>query len=512
MVALDGSPEACLLGQPSTLPPQECLWPIRADQQPEVVHTMDEFLEILQMQRHLERVVVLRNGIEMLGQTGALPEQLCQAIAGSSGVRDVLGRLGQQAASRFRARLWHYSARSKEKEVKVPKSRPPPDAVDKKSLAALKQEFMAQKSEGKIKLDAPLYISELRWQSKVSHPLNPNEWVKTATSCDIFDVAPFSKQMPLWERSEGGIFVGERGAGSGLHVDQCLWSNVGELLMQTSTCVDGLLAGHRATISLVLVCPMYRVHRHTHSDEAGTSLTCYKVHHPCLKPFMQQGRNWCGFKLFALWPWSERHRILDEAGKGAVFRPPLTKREEAFIGRAKTVALVGPGDVWVFSGGQPHTAMCVGDGVNVCAYESFIPANEEAMKLLVQSNTKSAHWRNCWMDDDDLDELYEDVVDSLQEALRDSRLNPELRHRLEVCRRVMRECEDSYCKDLWAQEDRGERRRRREDGSSDEGGSPCSEGPCKKVRSEKSPCESASVHGGVNRKPEVNSLGVLQVS
>ena len=23
----------------------------------------------------------------------------------------------------------------------------------------------------------------------------------------------------------------------------------------------------------------------------------------------------------------------------------------------------------VFSGGQPHTAMCVGDGVNVCAYE-----------------------------------------------------------------------------------------------------------------------------------------------
>ena len=35
------------------------------------------------------------------------------------------------------------------------------------------------------------------------------------------------------------------------------------------------------------------------------------------------------------------------------------------------------------------------------------------MRLLVQSNTKTSHWRNCWMDDDDLDELYEDVVDSL---------------------------------------------------------------------------------------------------
>ena len=36
----------------------------------------------------------------------------------------------------------------------------------------------------------------------------------------------------------------------------------------------------------------------------------------------------------------------------------------------------------------------------------------QAMRLLVQSNTKTSHWRNCWMDDDDLDELYEDVVDS----------------------------------------------------------------------------------------------------
>ncbi|CAE7244693.1 unnamed protein product [Symbiodinium sp. CCMP2456] len=410
------------LGQPSTLPPQECLWPIRADQQPEVVHTVEEFLEILQMQRHLERVVVLPNGIELLGQTRALPEELCQAIAGSLGVRDVLGRLGEQASAHFRARLWHYSARSKEKEIKVPKSRPPPEGVDKKSLAALRQEFLAQEREGKVKSDAPLYISELRWQRKVSHPLNPSEWVKTATSCDVFDITPFSKQMPLWERSEGGIFVGERGAGSGLHVDQCLWSNV--------------------------------------------------------------GRNWCGFKLFALWPWSERHRILDEAGKGAIFHPPLTKREEDFLSRAKTVALVGPGDVWVFSGGQPHTAMCVGDGVNVCAYESFVPANEEAMKLLVQSNTKSAHWRNCWMDDDDLDELYEDVVDSLQGALRDSRLNRQLRQRLEACRRVMRECEDSYCKDLWAQEDRGERRRRREEDGSSDDASQCSEGPCKKVRAD----------------------------
>ncbi|CAE8625091.1 unnamed protein product, partial [Polarella glacialis] len=103
-----------------------------------------------------------------------------------------------------------------------------------------------------------------------------------------------------------GIFIGERGAGSGMHVDQCLWSNV--------------------------------------------------------------GRNWCGFKLFALWPWSDRHAILDEAGKGAIFHPPLTEKEVGFLSRARTVCLIAPGDVWVFSGGQPHTALCVGDGVNISAY------------------------------------------------------------------------------------------------------------------------------------------------
>ncbi|OLP88924.1 hypothetical protein AK812_SmicGene29674 [Symbiodinium microadriaticum] len=124
------------------------------------------------------------------------------------------------------------------------------------------------------------------------------------------------------------------------------------------------------------------------------------------------------------------------------------------------------------------------DSIRANSNMSFVPANEEAMKLLVQSNTKSAHWRNCWMDDDDLDELYEDVVDSLQGALRDSRLNRQLRQRLEACRRVMRECEDSYCKDLWAQEDRGERRRRREEDGSSDDASQCSEGPCKKVRAD----------------------------
>lgn len=104
---------------------------------------------------------------------------------------------------------------------------------DKKTLAALTRKLYDHQQRGRASSTAALYISELRWREKVSHPLNPLERVKTATNCDVYDFAPFAKpgalsklllrvekraaprHLPLWERSEGGIFVGERGAGSG---------------------------------------------------------------------------------------------------------------------------------------------------------------------------------------------------------------------------------------------------------------------------------------------------------
>jgi len=256
--------------------------------------------------------------------------------------------------------------------------------------------------------DAPIYISELRWLEKVRHPVAHDEMVKCSTSVDIYDFASLARRMPLWERSEGGVFVGERGTGSGMHVDQCLWSNV--------------------------------------------------------------GRNWCGFKLFAIWGWEERLAIPEEVGKGRVFHLPLTPQEEGWLSRAKVLALVRPGDVWVFSGGQPHTALVVGDGLNISAYESLVPASREAMELLIRSNTRQAHWEACWMDDEDLDELYEDVVDNIQRSLREPSLDRRLRTRLQECVQAMREKGDPYCKELWEQEDRGERRRQREEESSSESG------------------------------------------
>jgi len=410
--------------QPTSLPDDEPLWPIAESQKPEVVHSAEAFMEGLLFQPHLDRIVVLPNGIELLEQHAGMPEVVEKAVRGASTIRGVLGNLGPELQRRFRGRLWHYGTKGKEKEIKRS------DGGKKRAFSETVRELMRRQEDGDVPVDAPLYISELRWCEKVRHPSCPDEFVKTATRRDVYDSTPLAQRMPLWERSEGGIFVGERGAGSGMHVDQCLWSNV--------------------------------------------------------------GRNWCGFKLFAIWGWEERHSILDEAGKGTIFHMPLTDRDKGFLRRAQKIALVRPGDVWVFSGGQPHTALVVGDGINISAYESFVAAHPAAVGLLVRSNTKASHWKPCWMDDDDLDELYEDVVDSLQRSLSAPDLQTQLRSRLQSCVQAMRTDGDSYCRELWEQEDTGQRCRRREEDSQDEEASGGAAGKSSKSSSEKEDSRSSS--------------------
>ncbi|KAK3243537.1 hypothetical protein CYMTET_46818, partial [Cymbomonas tetramitiformis] len=406
-------------GQPAELPPEEPLWPVREDQLPEVVHTAEEFLEVLLFEQHLERVVVLPNGVELLGQADSIPKALSGAVRKSALVSNVLSALDSDAKARLKGRLWHYGRRNSEQEMTRSKSGNHAGCASGSEgcLADLEVVLREQCAEGAVPEGAPLYLSEIKWRHQVYHPSSPEELVSTATEVDIYDFTSLARSTPLWERSTGGLFLGERGAGSGLHVDQCLWSNV--------------------------------------------------------------GRNWCGHKLFALWPWAERHRILDEAGQGAVFQLPLTEEHRGFLGRAKTIALVRPGDVWVFSGGQPHTALCVGDGLNISGYESLVPLHQDAMRLLMRSNTKAGHWKNCMMDDGDLDELYEDVVDRMQDARRNLQggavkdvLEPRAArvvNRLEECVKVMQEHGNPYCRRLWEQEERGERYRTREDDSFSDG-------------------------------------------
>lgn len=394
--------------QPSALPAGELLWPIREDQKPQVAHSVEDFMQALLFEPQLDRIVVLPNGISLLKQQDGIPQALREAVAASTNLRACLQKL-TSGEPKFRGRVWHYATKGKESEVKI-KGR-------SRCLTQKVKALWEQEDDGQVPRDAPLYLSELRWIDKVPHPIAHDEIVKTATNIDIYDCTPLSRKMPLWERSEGGIFVGERCSGSGIHIDQGLWSDV--------------------------------------------------------------GRNWCGFKLFAIWPFSERHTVIEQAGKGRMFHLPLIPEDEALLKRAKSIALLRPGDVFTFSGAQPHTALCVGDGLNVCAFESFVPAHPDAVRTLVRSNIKDMHPKTFWMDHDDLDELYEDVVDNIQRALRDDSTDADLRSKLEACVQAMRENGDAYCRELWRQEDCGERKRRREEESDNESRSRSKDGKCK---------------------------------
>eukprot|EP00930_Biecheleria_cincta_P025559 TRINITY_DN18186_c0_g1_i2.p1 TRINITY_DN18186_c0_g1~~TRINITY_DN18186_c0_g1_i2.p1 ORF type:complete len:479 (+),score=68.09 TRINITY_DN18186_c0_g1_i2:86-1522(+) len=377
------------LNQPTTLPPGELLWPVREDQKPQIAKSVDEFLEVLFFEPHVDRVVVLPNGIELLNQKHGVPELVRDAVRRSRDMQSCLKILQSECRDTFRGRLWQYAAKGKEKEVRLRKKRGL-SATEKRTLSRRITQLWAQQKSGEVPQTVPIYISELRWIEKKAHPIVHDEKVQTATNCDIYDTGPLPRQMPLWQRSEGGIFIGDRGTGSGMHTDQCLWSNV--------------------------------------------------------------GRNWCGFKLFAIWPWEDRHQIIKDCGVGKMFHFPFSEQDVQYMSRAKTIALVAPGDVWVFSGAQPHTALCVGDGLNVTAYESLVPANEDAVTTLVRSNVGRYHPKTFWMDDEDLDETYEDVVDNIQRALKDPNTSTRVRLKLNSCVDAMRTFGDEYCRKLWRKE------------------------------------------------------------
>ncbi|KAJ1451004.1 hypothetical protein M885DRAFT_530841 [Pelagophyceae sp. CCMP2097] len=114
-----------------------------------------------------------------------------------------------------------------------------------------------------------------------------------------------------WDTRDDGVFVGGRGAGKGLHVDQVYWSNI--------------------------------------------------------------GHNWRGHKLLASWPAGETSSELHTTMLDRVFSPPLDGAMRAALATASRVVLLRPGDVFVMSGGVAHTTLAISDdALNVTSYESIV--------------------------------------------------------------------------------------------------------------------------------------------
>ena len=105
---------------------------------------------------------------------------------------------------------------------------------------------------------------------------------------------------------------------------------------------------------------------------------------------------------------------------GHMFSPPLSEEEIAALESATRVCLVGPGDVFLFSGGVAHTTLCVGDSLSLTAYESFVNLNLRHAEALLDTGT-SAHFEDCRMEAQDVRNVKLDIADQMNDAI--DRLN-----------------------------------------------------------------------------------------
>lgn len=141
-----------------------------------------------------------------------------------------------------------------------------------------------------------VYLGELRRRTKYRHPQD-GRWAKTLLSRDICDWLgrQRAEAMPYWDRYDEGVFVGATYGGSPLHVDQVNWSNL--------------------------------------------------------------GKNFLGHKLLAIWKYGQGSKAMFDEHAYSLFTPPLSEAENAALESAAQVALLGPGDIVVFSGGNAHMAL-----------------------------------------------------------------------------------------------------------------------------------------------------------
>eukprot|EP00931_Biecheleriopsis_adriatica_P107014 TRINITY_DN81357_c0_g1_i1.p1 TRINITY_DN81357_c0_g1~~TRINITY_DN81357_c0_g1_i1.p1 ORF type:complete len:467 (-),score=90.16 TRINITY_DN81357_c0_g1_i1:37-1368(-) len=300
-------------------------WPLDAledrSKHPTIVDTAESFLSFVHYGDHSEaQICVLRDGIRKLDLADTLPASLIQACKEEkSAVEAVLMAIegdagGLQESLDGDVFTWpseavQGSARCIRDELKGGSLR-----------SRLLRGRQVEASDGLV------YMAELSRERKSPHRLT-GERCRSLTSSDVRDVSlpgnpqggeGSAEELPMWDR--GHSFVGARGAGSCLHVDQAWWSNI--------------------------------------------------------------AKNFLGYKLVALWGSKEAPKALKLTGQ--LFRRPLTEEQRCAILEASGLALLGPGDVACFTGGLPHATVVVGEDLNLTAYESLVNWHPKNAELLLR--------------------------------------------------------------------------------------------------------------------------------
>jgi hypothetical protein len=87
------------------------------------------------------------------------------------------------------------------------------------------------------------------------------------------------------------------------------------------------------------------------------------------------------------------------------------------------VVIARPGDLFLFSGANPHTVMCMGDGLSLTAYESFVNLNHAHAEAFAGTRGPD-HFQECWADLTDVEDIFDDSIDAVEDALEYADRNP----------------------------------------------------------------------------------------
>jgi hypothetical protein len=225
-------------------------------------------------------------------------------------------------------------------------------------LDTLGEKWAELRHESKEGIDhANLYLTELRHarKHKYRHAID-GDWARTVMKTDVKDlVGKKARVMPYWDRYNEGVFIGGKFSGSPLHMDQCLWSNF--------------------------------------------------------------GKNFTGYKLFAIWPYGAETLERMEPHFRELFYPPLTKEQQDVLSTASKLVLVSPGDAFIFSGANLHMAITISDELSLTAYESFVNLHERHLHVLCDSNQEPQHHEEFHMSSKTLVDVKWDVIDALNDNL-----------------------------------------------------------------------------------------------
>ena len=162
--------------------------------------------------------------------------------------------------------------------------------------------------------------------------------------------------MPYWDRYDEGVFVGGTFGGSPMHVDEVMWSNVGKNLLHWAQVARDLAVWQaiRGPLRRAQLQPL----------------------HPSIACELERSSN------------------------------------------APALALLSPGDVVLFHGGNAHMALSVSRELSVTAYESFINLNPSNLNAFLASGTDD-QYRQCRTRQPMLDDIKTDVAVSLNDLVED---------------------------------------------------------------------------------------------